>query len=112
MSSLIWKVRWGQPWPYHSESFEQPTTICRLDLVFPPLSLRCVYDTVMGTRFHQLGLNTFNDIIPGELPSNKDRKKFREPDIGDKSTSEHDISVELVRFHFLCLYNRLILMIL
>ncbi|KAM5541440.1 hypothetical protein V8D89_004994 [Ganoderma adspersum] len=50
----------------------------------------------MGTtRFHQLGLNTFNDVIPGGLPSDEDRAKFLGPDLGNKNMSEHDIGIQL-----------------
>ncbi|KAI1791921.1 hypothetical protein LXA43DRAFT_384908 [Ganoderma leucocontextum] len=56
-----------------------------------------VDDTGMGTRFHQLGLNTFNDIIPGELPTAEDRNKFEKPNISDKRMLESDIGVELTK---------------
>ena len=58
----------------------------------------------MGTRFHQLGLNTFNDIIPGGLPSGEDRAKFLAPDLGDKNMSEHAIGIQLVRIWFHLMY--------
>ncbi|PIL30438.1 hypothetical protein GSI_07625 [Ganoderma sinense ZZ0214-1] len=49
-----------------------------------------VDDTGMGTRFHQLVLNTFNSIIPGDVPSNEVREQFVAPEI-QKKMSEHDI---------------------
>ncbi|PIL24573.1 hypothetical protein GSI_12457 [Ganoderma sinense ZZ0214-1] len=55
-----------------------------------------VDDTGMGTRFHQLGLNTFNSIIPGDVPSNEVREQFVAPEI-QKKMSEHDIGVQLTK---------------
>ncbi len=50
----------------------------------------------MGTRFHQLGIQTFNAGIPGPSPTTRDRDKFVNPEITSKKISERAIGIELV----------------
>ena len=86
-----------RPHPFHSTPLKpspNPWLIDRETGKARRISL--VDDTGMGTRFHQLGLNAFNNIMPGGLPSDEDRQKFSTPDIGDKNMSEHDIGIQLV----------------
>ena len=90
-----------RPHPFHSTPLKpspNPWLIDRETGKARRISL--VDDTGMGTRFHQLGLNTFNNIIPGGLPSEDDRRKFTTPDLGEKNMSEHAIGIQLVRIWF------------
>ncbi|KAI1783006.1 hypothetical protein LXA43DRAFT_1135917 [Ganoderma leucocontextum] len=51
----------------------------------------------MGTRFHQLDLNAFNEWIPGESPTPADRARFLKPVVDKREMSGCSIGAELAR---------------
>ncbi|KAM5541445.1 hypothetical protein V8D89_004999 [Ganoderma adspersum] len=57
--------------------------------------LGLVDDTGMGTRFHQLGIQTFNARIHGPSTTPADRAKFLSPKITNEKMSERAIGIEL-----------------
>ncbi|PIL24567.1 hypothetical protein GSI_12451 [Ganoderma sinense ZZ0214-1] len=90
--------KFPQHHPYEFKSTPLRPSINNLDIaqkVGRERRLGLVDDTGMGSRFHQLGIHTFNALLQGSPPTAEDREKFVSPKITSEGMSERAIGIEL-----------------